>query len=164
MFNSMLSHSIHWKLQQLTGGKRFICFIILIKSYFCWQSIGISLSLSLSTVTQSAFLSCLKTILLTRCFMHRKAENFQWTKLNWNVSHTTKMTLMDFQLTFCFLFCSVFSLHTTEISVETPVRILHCSQKGEDVYFEKCKRVCVCRSVWYLIWCNMCFNALRNAV
>lgn len=67
------------------------------------------------------------------------------------------MTLMDFQLTFRFLFSALpsllaFQLHMTEISgcsVETPVRILHCTQKSENVYLKRmkaraygCLRVC----------------------
>lgn len=58
-------------------------------------------------------------------------------KLNWNVSHTTRMTLMDFQLTFCFLSPAVPSYdgNIRNFWVETPVRILH--RKIEDVYFEK---------------------------
>lgn len=99
-------------LHSMTARKFMIfVFIILIKS-FCEQTY-------LRTMVKVAHKErCLEWNLL---LLHSPfaVETFaRAEKLNWNVSHTTRMTLMDFQLTFCFLLPSFSPLlpHMTEIS------------------------------------------------
>lgn len=148
---SMLSHSIHGECWVGRDRKGLICFIRLIKSYilphktfeFCYNNAPRSYR------TSKCFL-----LSVSRRSEHRRAENSQWTKLNWNVSHTTKMTLMDFQLTFCFLSPALFLSAGFSASYDGNIRMFGgntCqnftlyTQKTRGCWFWKVEaRMCVC--------------------
>lgn len=104
------------RMHSLTARKFMIfVFVILIKSFMLRTNVspnnGESAAQRALLRVKSAAPFCVRRVFAVETFVGAK-------KLNSNVSHTTRMTLMDFQLTFCFLLPSFPPLlpHMTEIS------------------------------------------------
>lgn len=148
-------------------------FIILIKSAHqfhshsaAWWTKGKALYRAHSYRTENAFLSSPAHSDSTPCMRNFWTETILWIKASTSQLKRFTHNENDINGFPVNILLPLLSHRMTEISgcsVETPVRILHCSEKAEDVYFEK-KEACVC--VWVCVgeyeqvWCNMCFKIL----